>query len=359
MGVPRTMKRFSRWAKWIILPTVALAAIGFAIWEFAGPSARALLASIGDFLQGLWIRPLLSVGSFRLTAALVTQAAVFLVILWFGTRIASRLLRTKVLDRTDLDEGLKFSVQRVSAYMLFAFGALNLLHLLGVDLGSLAVFSGALGIGLGLGFQTIAKNFASGLILLLEQPIKVGDRVQVGDLLGDIVNIGARGAWVRTNDNVVMIVPNSEFIEGRVTNWTANDRKVRITIRFGVSYSSAPEHVQDVTLRLAGEHPDVLKDPGPNVIFTGFGDSSLDFALRVWTSKQVTTPRSFSSDLYFKLFAALKAEGIEIPFPQRDLHLRSAPATMRVATLAPSDGTELARNLDGPASAQPSVKTEQ
>ncbi len=353
------MRRLSRWAKWVIGPLFAVAAIGFAVSWLAGMSPSAMLANLGELVQFLWNSPLVSFGSFRLTLAIIVQVAVFLGILWIVTKFASRILRTKVLDRTDLDEGQKFSVQRVSAYLLFTLGALNLLHMLGVDLGSLAVFSGALGIGLGLGFQTIAKNFASGLILLFEQPIKVGDRVQVGDLLGDIVNIGSRGAWVRTNENVVMIVPNSEFIEGRVTNWTANDRNVRLSIPLGVSYNSDPEHVRAVLLRVADEHPDVLVKPAAGVIFTGFGESSLDFELRVWTSKQVTTPRTMTSELYFSLFAALKEAGIEIPFPQRDVHLRSAEATVRMATPAKDDDAEVAEKLDGPALAKPLAGAQQ
>ena len=308
------------------LGVLALALIAIAVWTLADAETIRMIEAIGESAKSFWTTPFFTLGSLRLTLRVLVQATVFLLILWFGTRRASRLLRTKVLDRTELDEGVKFSVQRVTSYVFFAVGALVSLQALGVDLGSLTVFSGALGIGLGLGFQTIAKNFASGLILLLEHPIKVGDRVEVGDLLGNIVNIGSRGTWVQTNDNVVMIVPNSEFIEGRVTNWTANDRNVRINLPLGVSYGSDPEHVRDTLLQVAQEHPDVLEDPSPGVIFTGFGASSLDFELRVWTTRQVATPRVFSSQLYFKVFAVLKKEGIEIPFPQRDLHIRSAPA---------------------------------
>lgn len=217
----------------------------------------------------------------------------------------------------------------MASYTFFSIGAITGLNALGIDLSSLAVFSGALGIGLGLGFQPIVKNFASGLILLVEQPVKVGDRVQVDDLRGDIVHIESRATWIRTNDNVVMIVPNSEFIEGRVTNWTANDRNVRINVPLGVSYGSDPERVRSVLQRVGADHPDVLDEPPPDVIFTGFGDSSLDFELRVWTNRHVTTPKIIASDLYFGLFAALKNEGIEIPFPQRDLQLRSvAPGVL-------------------------------
>ena len=126
-----------------------------------------------------------------------------------------------------------------------------------------------------------------------------------------------------------MIVPNSEFIERRVTNLTLIDRNVRITVPVGVSYASDPEQVRSLLLEAARGHPDVLQELSPDVIFAGFGDSSLDFELRVWTSRQVTTPRVIASELYFQIFAALKSAGIEIPFPQRDLHVRSLPGAGR------------------------------
>ena len=321
------MKRFPLVSIWIGL--VVLLGMVFLSWWYALTWFEATFPRLSKTLHEFWNHPYLSFGSFGLTLSFLVKATLFLGLLWLFTRVLSRILRTQILDKTALGDGRKFSLQRLASYTLFGIGALTGLNALGIDLSSLTVFSGALGIGLGLGFQPIVKNFASGLILLVEQPVKVGDRVQVDDLRGDIVHIESRATWIRTNDNVVMIVPNSEFIEGRVTNWTANDRNVRINVPLGVAYGSDPQEVRSVLLRVGREHSDVLDDPAPDVIFTGFGDSSLDFELRVWTNRQVTTPKIISSDLYFELFAALKSEGIEIPFPQRDLHLRSvAPAVL-------------------------------
>ena len=318
-------------------------------WWYVATWFEAMFPKLSHRLQYFWNYPYLSLGNFGLTLAFLVKATIFLGLLWFFTRVAIRVLRTQILDKTALGEGRKFSLQRLVSYALFALGVLTGLNVLGLDLSSLTVFSGALGIGLGLGFQSIAKNFASGLILLVEQPVKVSDRVQVDDLLGEIVRVESRATWVRTNDNVVMIVPNSEFIEGRVTNWTANDRNVRINVPLGVSYGSDPEKVRSVLLRVGGEHPDVLADPAPGVIFTGFGDSSLDFELRVWTYRQVTTPRTISSDLYFAVFAALRKEGIEIPFPQRDLHLRSvAPTVLSPSGVGKKGGASGSREGAGP-----------
>ncbi len=315
------MSSTSRRFRWIGLALFAAAAIASA-W-FTLRWATAAFPVLGEFLRTTWHRPYSIIGTFELSPRSLTTMAVYVVLLWLGARIATRMLRTNLLDKTVLDEGHKFAFQGIFKYFVFGFGLLVGLHVLGIDLSSIALFTGALGIGLGLGFQTIVKNFASGLILLIERPVKVGDRVEVDNLLGDITHIGSRGTWIRTNENVMIIVPNSEFIDGRVTNWTANDRNVRINVPLGVSYGSDPEHVRSVLAQVAQEHPDVLNEPPSDVIFKGFGDSSLDFELRVWTARQVTTPKIIASDLYFKIFAAFKQEGIEIPFPQRDLHLRS------------------------------------
>ena len=152
----------------------------------------------------------------------------FLVVLIYASRGLAYIVRRRGLNYLPLDEGQKFALERFLGYSVFVIGLIIGLQSTGVELGSLVVVGGAVGIGVGLGLQTIAKNFASGLILLLGRPVKVGDRVQVGELLGDVIHIGGRGTWIRTNENVVMIIPDAEFIENRVANWTANDRKVRI-----------------------------------------------------------------------------------------------------------------------------------
>jgi small-conductance mechanosensitive channel len=166
--------------------------------------------------------------------------------------------------------------------------------------------------------------------------VKVGDRVEVGHLVGQVRRIGSRSTWVATNDNIVVILPNSEFISKPVINWTANDRLVRFAVPVGVSYESNPDHVRKTLLTVATGNSDVLADPAPDVIFTGFGDSALQFELRVWTSSQVNIPNILKSDLYFEIFRAFQQEKIEIPFPQRDLHLRSIPQEMPILIMQAS-----------------------
>lgn len=304
-------------------------------WRLMSPYAVPRLAELvgDDFIQ-LWSRPYFTLGGVDVTPAALIKAFLYLVVLTMFTRMSRRFVRRHVLDHMALDQGQKFALESGTGYLVFTAGLAVGLQSAGVDLSSLVVLGGAVGVGIGFGLQTIAKNFVSGLIMLIERPIKVGDRVEVGDLNGDAVHIGARATWVRTNDNIVVIVPNSEFIENRVTNWTANDRQIRFSIPLGVSYGSNPEQVREILLEVARRHPDVIEIPPPDVIFTGFGDSSLNFELRVWTTRQVQTPQIITSDLYFAVFRAFHENGVEIPFPQRDLHVKSVSLPIPIAAPA-------------------------
>jgi small-conductance mechanosensitive channel len=317
-------------------------------WIWAGillilGSATAYLFSspYGDLLEKRWIesplqrvltRPILHIGSLAVTLAFLAKTALFLVLLGVVASLTRRLFQNRLLPRTFLSTGQRYAYARITSYVVYLIGIVVGLQTAGVNLNSLLVVGGAIGIGVGLGLQNLANNFVSGLVLLFEQPIKLGDRVEVGGVLGDIVRMAGRSTWVRTNENVVIIVPNSEFISGRVVNWTANDRRVRFSLPVGVSYGSDPAKVRDILMATAREHADVLEDPAPDVLFLGFGDSALNFELRVWTVRQVQTPKILASDLYYRIFDNLKAQAIEIPFPQRDLHLKSVSVPIPVST---------------------------
>lgn len=209
-----------------------------------------------------------------------------------------------------------------------ALGLYIALKVVGIDLSSLALLAGAISVGIGFGLQNIIHNFVSGLIILAERPIAIGDRVEVDGVAGRVREINLRSTTVVTIDNISIIVPNSAFISSKVINWSHGDPKVRIRIPVGVAYGSDPEHVKQVLLRVAAEQPAVLRDPAPQVFFDSFGDSALNFELAVWTAEMVTAPRRFRSDLNFAIARALREEGIEIPFPQPDLHLRSGTLTL-------------------------------
>ncbi len=293
------------------------------------------LGNAGVRLQHFLFRPLFDVGGLPITFFFLLKTAIFLVVLTLASHFTLLLLQKRVLTYLPLEIGQQYAVARVTSYLVFVLGLIVGLQSLGLNLSSLVVLGGALGIGVGLGLQAIVSNFVAGLILLLEQPIKLGDRIDVGTTSGDVVRLRGRSTWIRTNENVVIIVPNSEFINQRVTNWTANDRQVRISLPVGVSYDCDPKHVREIILAVARNHADVLAEPSPEVIFLEFGDSSLNFELRVWTIQQVRTPGVLKSDLYFAIFEAFRREAIEIPFPQRDLHVRSISEPLSAA-LAPS-----------------------
>ncbi len=291
-----------------------------------------LLSRLGeDFARSLY-QPFFKMGDLEVTPVFLLRFLLFVFILVIISGASRNLVRSQVVSRTSMDLGQQEATARITGYVVFLIGLMVGLQSAGINMSSLVVLGGAVGVGVGFGLQTIANNFISGLILLVERPIKLGDRVDVGGTNGDVVRIAARSTWVRTNDNVVIIIPNSEFVANRITNWTANDRQVRFSMPVGVSYRSNPDEVQEVLLRVAQSHPDVLRDPAPEVRFVGFGNSSLDFELRVWTSRQVQTPKTLISDLYFSVFHAFRAHGIEIPFPQRDVHLKTVTATIPIAT---------------------------
>jgi small-conductance mechanosensitive channel len=294
-------------------------------WRILAPFGMPRLAQwIGDDFIRLWLQPYFNLGNVPITPPFLIKSFIFLILIILSARFSRRMVRSQLLAHTSLDVGQQFALERGSGYVVFVIGLVVGLQTMGVNLSSLVVLSGAVGIGIGLGLQAVSNNFMAGIILLIERSIKVGDRVEVGTLNGDVVHIGARATWVRTNDNIDVIVPNSEFTQKPVTNWTAEDRQIRFSIPVGVSYASDPERVREILLDVAAGHSDVLSNPKPDVIFRKFGDSSLDFELRVWTVRQVQTPQILKSDLYFLIFRAFRENGVEIPFPQRDLHLKSA-----------------------------------
>ncbi len=293
-----------------------------------------LLRSLYAGSDSVLLYSFFKIGPLAVTPLFLLKGGLFLFLLITISRLLQRLLIGRLFNRLNIPDSQKFALGRFSTYLIFAGGLFVGIQSLGVNLNSLLVFGGAIGVGVGLGLQNVVSNFVAGLILLIEQPIRIGDRIEIKDTTGDVIKIAARSTWVRTNDNVVIIVPNSDFIENAVTNWTANDPNVRIGLALGVGYDSNPEQVRELLLRAAGEHPDVLREPKPDVIFTNYGDNSINFSLRVWTASRAHAPLVLKSDLYFSVFRLFREHGIELPFPQRDLHIRSSQIS--IPFLAPS-----------------------
>lgn len=301
--------------------------------EVFGGGLAPRLGVLGATLHHRLYAPLFQLGQVPITVIFMVQVATFVVALGLLSQFVMHLLERKLLVYTPLAPSQQYALARVVAYLVFLFGGLIGLESLGLNLSSLLVVGGVLGLGIGLGLQPIVSNFVAGLILLVEQPVRIGDRIQVGELFGDVVAIKGRSTWIRTNQNVVIIVPNSEFIEQRVTNWTANDRRVQIAVPVGVFRESDPEAIRTVLLKIARAHPDVLQEPPPDVLLLGYGESTLNFELRVWTERHVRTPKNLISDLYFAILESFRQASVEVSFPQRDLHVRSiSPAAAEVLT---------------------------
>ena len=263
----------------------------------------------------------------------VTIGSVFLLLILFASviiveRIVQKQLIRRFLCRTKLQPSLQFGMSRIIGYTMIAVGFYVAFQLVGVDLSSLAIIAASLGVGIGFGLQNIINNLVSGIIILAERPISIGDRIEVAGVAGRVTKIQLRSTTVVTNDNITMIVPNADFISNTVTNWSHGDPKVRIRVPVGVAYGSDLKLLQGLLLEAAAEHPKALGDPSPVVLFTEFGDNSLNFELGVWTQEMTATPIHFTSEMNFIIEQKLRDNDIEIPFPQRDLHIRSGlPAT--------------------------------
>ena len=276
----------------------------------------------GDFDKVLHY-PLVKIGATPLTfftvLAVIFWVALVLVLNW----LIRRFFVQRLLQRTHFDPSLQYAIGKITSYLFITLGFFIALQVNNVNLSSLTVIAGAVGVGVGFGLQNIINNFVSGLIILAERPITIGDRIEVGSVLGQVTRINLRSTTVVTNDNISIIVPNSDFISHAVTNWSYGDPRVRMRLPVGVAYGTDTEKLKRVLLEVAKAHPKVLADPEPSVFFLGFGDSSLNFELAVWTAEMTSKPRSFRSDLYFAMDKILRENNIEVPFPQRDLHLRS------------------------------------
>lgn len=245
------------------------------------------------------------------------------VVLVFVAKKITYFLENKFFATRITEKGNRSAIVTIIRYLILLFGFLFIFKSAGFDLGAFSWLLGALGVGLGFGLQNITNNFISGIIILFERPIKVGDRIQVGDISGDVVAISMRSTRIITNDNISVIVPNSQFINGNVTNWSHNDRLVRFHYPIGVSYKENPEEVKKIVLSVAENHEGVLKSPAPALWFVEYGDNSLNFELVVWTSTYIQKPVVLKSELYYIIFKEFEKHNIEIPFPQRDIHIRS------------------------------------
>lgn len=279
--------------------------------------------TILEWLKTAWSAQLFKMGQVEFTTSTIAFLLISFTLLFSITAKIKKILNNKIFPRYGMEPGMSSSIATIVRYILVTIGVILIFQSTGINLSSLGILFGALGIGIGFGLQNITNNLISGIIILFERPVKVGDRIEVGNVIGNISSISARATTVITNDNIAIIVPNSEFISSTVINWSLNDRNVRFNFPVGVSYKEDPANIKKLLLEVANANPGVLKTPPPDVLFKDFGDSSLDFNLRVWTSQYSDTPFVLKSQLYYSIFEKFKQHGVEIPFPQRDLHLKS------------------------------------
>lgn len=282
-----------------------------------------ILSNIKEFLD----IPI-EIGHMHITVWSIISLAVLTFLLIYITAKLKKWIVYKLLEHSKIDIGVRIAVGTIVRYIILIIGFVVLLQTVGIDLSAITILAGALGVGIGFGLQNITNNFVSGIIILFERPIKVGDRIEVGDVYGDVVNISMRSTTVVTNDNIAIIVPNSDFISTKVINWSYTDRNIRFKIPVGVSYNEDPVKIKNLLLEVAEENQVVLKHPKPDVLFSEFADSSLNFELRVWTREYINKPNILKSDLYFEIFRKFKENNIEIPFPQRDLHIKNTKFTV-------------------------------
>jgi len=292
----------------------------------------------GDFLTHPW-----QIGSLAISLGSVLA---FFVTLWISltiSKVVRFVLQDEILTHFELPRGIPGAISMIVRLVLIVIGFVLAFGAAKIDLDNIAIIFGALGVGIGFGLQNIFNNLVSGLILTFERPIQVGDIIQIGnlDLMGEVKEIGIRASTVRTFDGAEVIVPNGNLISNEMINWTLSDHRRRQELIVGVAYGTNTNKVVDILNDIVQKQENVLKNPGPAVFFLGFGESSLDFRVLFWTHFEnglVT-----KSAVGIAIDEAFKKAGIEIPFPQRDLHLRSVSDTVKLGQEKKSDQPKAAK----------------
>lgn len=297
----------------------------------------------GDAWEG--IRTLtFKIGELQVSMDIVLMTCLVLYLTFIISWLIQALLDAEYMTPRGMEHGVKFAIKALVHYTLILLGFLVAISVAGIDMSKFAILAGALGVGIGFGMQNIVNNFISGLILLFERPVKIGDTVSIDNEWGTISSIGLRSTVIETFDRSEVIVPNSELIAQKVTNWTLTSHVTRVVLPVGVAYGTPLEDVLEILTKIAQEHAEVLGNPAPSAIFTGFGDSSINFELRAWIAR-VDDRLQIRSELGLAIDQAFRKAGIVIPFPQRDLHLHSVAPNLQ-DSLNPGDQATAKINKD-------------
>jgi small-conductance mechanosensitive channel len=276
-----------------------------------------------------------TLGSYRVSLYDALGAVAIVILVFWVAAIFSDISQKQISRLAGISTGNRTLAVKISTITIYVIAGLIALDFIGVDLTTLTIFSGALGIGLGFGLQKIASNFVSGLILLFEKSVEEGDLIELADgTYGYIRRASARFTLIETFDGKEVLVPNEDLITNRVTNWTYSNPRGRVEIQIGVSYKSDIHKAHELILEAAREHPRCIKDPEPSCFLLNYGDSSVDFTLLFWVDDVTEGRWGPKSDVMFAIWDKFAANNIEIPFPQRDLHIRSSDDVIRTATVS-------------------------
>jgi small-conductance mechanosensitive channel len=284
-------------------------------WTIAALSILGLLEPVRDALDSAS----LVVGGLRITALLVLKTTALLLLALWAASVASNFLDTRVRSFKDLTPSIQVLLGKLIRTGLITFAVLIVLSSVGIDFSALALFSGAVGVGVGFGLQKIVSNLVSGIILLADKSIKPGDVISLGETYGWVETMGARYIAVVSRDGREYLIPNEDFVTQRVINWTYTKDDVRLNVEFGVDVVADPHVVRRVAVEAAGAVPRVLDTPAPVCHFMGFGSKSLDFSLRFWIKDPVAGSTNVKSAVRLAIWDAFKREGIPIPPPVQDL----------------------------------------
>ena len=299
------------WARLIKITAMTVAAM----------SILTILDDVIDLLDSLAV----SLGGVEISVLSMIKGVVILALVLKGAFYASAALERRILKVPDLTPSLQVLLGKVVKVSLFTVAVVITLSSIGIDLTAFAVFSGAVGVGVGFGLQKVVSNLVAGVILLLDKSIKPGDVIELDQTFGRIESMGGRYVAVITRDGTEYLIPNEDLITNRVVNWSYTDRRVRLKIPIGVAYDTDLRQAQELCLQAAASVPRLLKDPTPRCWIVGFGDSSVDLQLRVWIGDPENGVTNVRSQALLAVWDQFKEHGIEIPFPQRDVHLKSGP----------------------------------
>jgi len=315
---------------WVILQTASLLfnntawirLIAIVAWTLAALNIMGLLGPT----IGLLDRMSLKFGGIRISLFTVLEGLLTLALLLWGARVLARLLEKRIRGNTDLSPSIQVLFVKLSKATLIAAAILVGLRLVGIDLTALTIFTGAVGVGIGFGLQKIASNLISGIILLLDKSIKPGDVITVGTTYGWVNSLGARYTSLITQDGKEFLIPNEDLITQQVENWSFSDKKVRLRIPVGIAYNSDVRKAIAICETAAKQTDRIIPEPPPICLLAGFGNSSVDLELRVWINDPVNGVKNVKSAVLLNIWDAFHEQGIEIPFPQRDVHIKTMPS---------------------------------